>query len=355
MPSPEEPMRLSYSTLELLNLCERKLQLEKLLTAGETREESFHLSFGTAYGVGVQTYLETQDPELSLFKAWLAYYPVLEFGNKTVASCLLALRSSFPKLDDLLEDYELVYVEGKPACELSFRLNVNPSYYFVGYIDAVLRNRYTKKHYIFECKTTGLTIQDLSPLYKHSGQALGYSITLDKIVGKELSSYGVIYFVAQLQREFGQSTIHILPFEKTLMDRLNWFIVLGLDVKHLQEMEALQVFPRRGSSCLNFNKPCRHFGTCHLHSLDTPKAYEPDVTEYQFTYELDDLVADHIERVKNHVEPEPEPVKGLTLLSTTPVHQVAPSSKPPSIQELLAKRKGAASSNSKLGDTHVLC
>lgn len=289
--------RLSHSTLDTLNRCERKYQLERLLVSGD-REESEHLSFGHAFGAGVASYLSDQDAEKALFKAWLAYWPEVETEKKSQAICFLALQNAFRVLDDILQEYELVYFEGKPACELSFRLNIDEDYYFVGYVDAVLRHRYHGVYVVFEVKTTGLALLDLAPAYKHSGQALGYSIALDRIVGHELSSYGVLYFVAQLGKDINSPTkIHVLPFDKTLLDRLNWFVTLGLDVKHLHEMQELGIYPKRYTACLSFNKPCRHFGTCHLHSLDTPKVIEPDEVDYQFVYDLEELVADHLRRI----------------------------------------------------------
>lgn len=288
--------RLSFSTLDLLHSCERLFQLERLL-AGEREAESDHLLFGSAYGIGVASYLEHQDQDRALYEAWLAYWPELDSDKKSVWRCMQALLRSFSKLDDLLDDYELVYLQDRPATEMSFRLNIDQDYYYVGYIDAVLRHRYTKQYVVFECKTTGLGLYDLSPLYKHSGQALGYSIVLDKIVGESQTSYGVLYFVCQLGRNFQDITCHVMPFDKTLLDRLNWFIVLGLDVKHLKEMQSLQVYPRRHQSCLKYNRPCRHFGTCHMHSLDRPKPIEVDETEYQFIYELEEVVQDHLERI----------------------------------------------------------
>lgn len=296
------PVRLSYSTLELLNSCERKFQLEKLLTNGSEREESEHFSFGQGFGAGVASYLQHQDHDLALFHAWLAYYPEIETEKKNQARMSVALERAFFALDNVLQDYELVFFENKPACELSFRLDIDNDYYFVGYIDAVLRNRFTGRYMVFEVKTTGLLLQDLAPLYKHSGQALGYGITLDRIVGDNLSSYGVLYFVAQLGKGQRDCTIHVLPFNKTLLDRLNWFLVLGLDVKHMKEMEELSIYPRRGSSCLRFNKPCRHFGTCHLHSLDKPKPEELDTVVYQFVYDLTDLVQEHLQRLRDQPE-----------------------------------------------------
>lgn len=289
-------IRLSYSTLELVNTCERLFQLEKLV-AGATKEESEHLVFGKAFGAGVQSYLQHQDSDKALYEAWLAYWPIEESDKKDQARCCIALERAFTQLDSLLVEYELVGFQERPAIELGFRLDIDEEYYFVGFIDAVLRSRFTGQYLVMEVKTTGLLLNDLSPLYANSGQALGYSIALDKITGEKLTEYGVLYFVAQLGKSYGDVFIHSMHFDKTLADRLNWFITLGLDVKHLHEMAELGVYPRRGSQCLRFNRACKHFGTCQLTALDRPKVEEPDTNEYAFTFSLDELVQDHLERV----------------------------------------------------------
>jgi hypothetical protein len=290
------PIRLSHSTLQTLHTCERKFQLDKLLVTEVEREESEHMSFGKAFGAGVATYLVTQDANRAMFEMWLAYWPELETDKKSIARCTAALEVAIPKLDTILMDYEIVHFEGKPAVELSFRLDITDEYYFVGYIDAVLKNRYSGLHVVFECKTTGLALFDLSPLYQNSGQALGYSIGLDKIAGEKLTSYGVLYFVCQLGKDFTPK-IQVFEWKKTLADRLNWFISLGLDVKHLVEMSSLGVYPKRGESCLQYNRPCKYFGVCALHSVDVPKVIEEDTIEYQFVYQLEDLVQDHLTRI----------------------------------------------------------
>lgn len=297
MTQQKHPIRLSHSSLETLLSCERKFQLDKLLVTEIERDETEHTVFGKAFGAGIAAYMVSQDMNTALYEAFLAYWPVLESDKKSRARCWAALMASQQYLDNLLQDYEVVSFDGKPAVELSFRLNINDGYYFVGYIDIVLKNRWTGMHYIFECKTTGLGLHDLEPLYKNSGQALGYSIALDKIVGEEQSSYGVLYFVAQMDKTF-QAKIHVMPFEKSLTDRLNWFLTLGMDVQRLEHMAGLNVYPKRGSSCLKYNRPCKYFGICNLHGLDIPKAQEADPIQYDFTYDLQSLVEDHLSRLQ---------------------------------------------------------
>lgn len=289
------PIRLSHSTLELFNRCERLFELEKLLAGDSHNEESADLSLGTAYGVGVADYLINRDADRAIYKGWLAYWPEIETDKKSIPHMIAALKASFPYLDTILRDYEVVYFNGKPAAELSFRLNIDQHYYYVGYVDIVLRNRWDGVCIAVDAKSTGLGLLDLSPNYENSGQVLGYSIVLDSIVGKEQSSFAVGYFVAQLKKDF-EIKIHPLIFRKTLLDRFNWFLTLGADINRLKLASDLGFYPRRGGSCVKYNRPCRHYGVCQLTSY-SPKQLEEDTKEYDFVFNLDDLINDHIRRI----------------------------------------------------------
>ncbi len=294
-------IRLSHSALDVLHVCERKFQLDRLLVSElSEREEWPSTVFGRAYGEGVASYMTHQDPDLALFKTFMAYWPILEEERKTQEICMSLVLSSIPHLDNLLMDWEVATFNGKPAIELSFRLNIDSRFYFVGYIDLVLRNKWTGVHGIMEVKHTGLNIYDLSPLYQNSGQALGYSIVLDKIVGEAQSNYEVLYFAGQLGSGNGFSPkIHTMIYPKTLQDRLNWFITLGMDVERLHLMLDNNVFPLRGASCLQYMKPCKHLGTCNLHGLDTYKEEIEDTIVYDFNYQLDEVIQDHLIRISN--------------------------------------------------------
>lgn len=298
-------LRLSHSSLELFNTCERMFQLEKLLENPMEREESEHLSFGAAYGAGVATYLVTKSKEHAIYQTWLRYFPLVENSKNSKKTRSMAVHSiicSFRALDNILQTYEVAEFNGAPAVELSFKLNINDTKYFVGHIDVVLRNKSTGKYYILEVKTTGLQLLDLKPLYQNSGQALGYSIALDNIVGQELNEYGVLYFVAQLPQVNAQDNlvkVHTLPFPKTIVDRLGWFVTLGTDVQRLEVLESLNIFPKRGSSCLKYNRPCKYFGHCNMTHFDKKKdmSKEVDDVTYQFEYDLDELIDSHLKRI----------------------------------------------------------
>lgn len=291
-------IRLSHSALDTLHTCERMFQLDRLLVGDNQKMDYPDTVFGKAWGEAVASYLVNQDQDKAIFSLFLAYTPLLETEKKNLELAIFLFMRAILELDKILQDWEVVSFNGKPAVELSFRLDIDDMFYYVGYVDIVLKNRWTGRVAVLDNKTTGLLLHDLSPLYKNSGQLLGYSIVLDHICGEENTEYDVLYFVGQLARNrFLDSNCKLLSFSKNLQDRLHWFITLGLDVQHLTEMVGMGVFPQRGSSCLQYMKPCKHFGTCGLHGLDHPKELEEDLIEYQFTYSLESVIEDHIRRI----------------------------------------------------------
>lgn len=300
---PEEPfIRLSHSTLETINACERKFQIEKLLKGQPEREESVHFSFGHAYGTFVALYMMTEMFDYALYEGWLAYFPIIETEKKSQETYMELAIQSRPVLDQLLKEWEVAEFNGQPAIELDLRVDINEYYFYVGYIDVVLRNKKTGMYAILDAKTTGLTITDLEPLYKHSGQALGYSIVLDEIA-PDHSANEVIYLVGKLGRNVWESTTcEVYPFYKGLADRLRWFTTLIQDCNKITMAFDATNFPRRASNCLAYNKPCRFFGTCHLTTQDVYRDFkqdEKDKAGYTFHYHINELIGSTIARLEN--------------------------------------------------------
>lgn len=289
-------VRLSHSTMELIHTCERKFQLEKLLVTGKERDETADTTFGSAYGAAVQHYFVHQDKEQAIFELFMTFNWDIESEKKSLVKCINALEVSFPRVEQLLEEYDVVYFENKPATELSFCLLTDKPYYFVGYLDLVLRHKYTGKYIALDVKTTGLNLEILDPVYENSAQLVGYSIVVDAIAGEEQAEYDVMYFVCQVGQGYAPK-VQVLTYTKTLLDRLNWFLSLGMDIEKLERMKELNFYPMRGSKCLTYNRPCKYFHVCQFHSLDIPKPEEPDENEYQFIYNLQDLIDNHVERI----------------------------------------------------------
>lgn len=291
-------IRLSHSTLDILHTCERKFQMERLLLGESEKKDWPATVFGKSLGAGISTYLLTQDIDAAIYSAYMAYFPSLEDDKRTEEVAINMILNMQPHLDNLLQDYEVAFFNSKPAVELSFNMNIDSVFYYVGYVDIVLKNKWSGKYAIMENKTTALNLFDLSCMYQNSGQALGYSIILDAIAGEENADYEVLYFVGQLGSGNGFSPkIHTLPFAKSLSDRLNWFISLQLDVNRIKEMLEMNIFPMRGSNCLQYMRPCRQFGVCNLHGLDEYAPPLIDEITYDFTYNLDEVIANHLERI----------------------------------------------------------
>lgn len=296
----DEPfIRLSHSTLDTLYKCERKFEIDKLLTIGAEEEDSVHFSFGHAYGTFVATYLLTQSYNVALLEGWLAYWPIIETDKKNEATFIELAERSLPVLDELLLSWEVAsFANGEPAIELSFRIDVDSVFYYVGYMDVVLKHKSTGHYAVLDAKTTGLQLTDIEPLYKFSGQTIGYSIALDAIAGAELSEYQTMYCVGRIGRDpWGEGTrCELHEFDKRIVDRLHWFIGLMQDCQRMHLAMQLGHFQKRHNGCIVFNKTCRHYGVCHMTGSDKVRKFEKDEIEYQFRFKLEDVVQDLIVR-----------------------------------------------------------
>ena len=295
-------IRWSESTRGVFRICERLYELERLIP-GSDKEESWFFSRGHSFGKGVQTYLLTQDMDKALYQAWLSYWPQLEdhkTGKVTQARTLHALQCAKPAMDKLLEDYEVVSFKGMPAVELGFKLNMADDFTYVGFIDLVIRNKQSGLYCVLEIKYTGSWL-DPRAMFENTGQGTGYSIVLDRIAGQHTTEYGVLYFVCQdKEKEPKEMQFHTYEFKKTLKDRLDWFIGLGLDYEMHEKMRAINSFPKRGNACIRFNKTCKHFGTCGITAGERHKPWIQDPHEaagrYQFVYDIQEIVEDHLQR-----------------------------------------------------------
>lgn len=308
MPSKRDytthPYRLSDSTFDTLHACERRFQLDRMLinatVQAATSRGTPETVRGTAYGAGVQSYLIHGNMDRAIYDCWLAYTPMLEDPPKTFLSRTLNnLKQSQPVLDGIRKLYRIATFHDEPAVELSFRLNITENkWYYVGYIDAVLQEIATGVYVVFECKTTAAHYRDLTPLYRYSGQALGYSIILDQIAGQDLGSFATDYLVCRdLKAPNFVPEVQLMHFKWTLLDRLKWFFTLQMDVDKLEVMHTTELFPLRKNGCLRYGKVCPHFGFCHMLGGDTPRPIPQDKNEYSFTYNLEEVIANHVARI----------------------------------------------------------
>ena len=293
---------LSHSSRKTLNLCPRKFQLYRLSAATielekqKETEQGVTFAFGTAVGVGVASALEGKSEVqvwMDTFLSWdVDLLDETPRQKKSFWSACFAVQKfiELRKLG-LLEDYELVEYNGKPAVELSFQILLPGGYTYRGFVDAVLRHKTTGEILVLECKTSSGTANPA--MYKNSGQALGYSVVLD-ILFPKLSSYSVLYFVYETKSyEYKQ-----LPFEKSLLQRALWLQELLIDTEIITLYESYGVYPKNGDACFTFFRECEYLGLCTLDTENLTKPLtqqildeiEKDSKRYDFTIDFHDLV-----------------------------------------------------------------
>jgi len=298
----QDNLILSYSSLQTLSSCARKFALRKITPMDDIpRDTSAALSNGKAVGSGFATFLETGDLDLAMLEAWHHYYPPLEDNIRSIslaAKLVQTLGEHCTKR--ILTNWELAYFDGKPAVELSFGIKLAEGVYYIGFLDAVLRHKVTGELKVLELKTTSMA-NNLTALYKNSSQGISYGLIIDKISGDIQPSYEVLYLVAQLHRSKAEKfrpTIHELPFQKSMVDRLEWLIGLQLAVNQIEAYKEVNMFPRNGGSCMSFGLTCPFFGVCTLSASPVnPKEAEQKTTEVQFMFDLHELIQDALSLV----------------------------------------------------------
>lgn len=301
---------LSHSSRTTLHTCPRKFQLyrlssQKVLMADEKEvEQGVTFAYGSAVGVGIASTLEGKSEQQIILDTFLEWdVDLLDENTRQKKSFWLALFATqkFIAMRDggYLDDYELVVYNGKPATELAFQVILPEGYRYRGFVDAVLKHKLTDEVMVLECKTSSSNAQPAQ--YKNSGQAVGYSVVLDKIF-PELSSYTVLYLVYETKNyEYAQ-----LPFQKSLLQRALWLQELLIDTQIISLYESYETYPLHGESCYSFFRDCEYLSLCTLDTTNLTKPLtqelldkiEAEETTYEFTVSFEELVQSQIEKAE---------------------------------------------------------
>jgi PD-(D/E)XK nuclease superfamily len=295
--------QLSYSSVLTLHSCPRKFQLAKLRTTFRTEESeksNITFAYGHIVGEALQLAIEGRSEQEIIWRMFLGWHTDLFAEdpklNKSFFGAVIALKR-FLSLQSagFLKEYDLVYYNGKPACELSFAVHFPDGFRLRGFVDAVLVHRETGKVLVLECKTTGsATINPAT--YKNSAQAIGYSIVLDSIF-PNISSYEVLYLIYNTK----SGEYLPIPFQKTYLQRALWIRELLLDIETIKMYEEAEVYPMHGESCYSFFRECEYLNVCQLSTEYLTKpctADQEDKTEYQITLTLDDLLTTQLAKAE---------------------------------------------------------
>lgn len=233
---------------------------------------SVTFAYGHAVGAGIQFALNhTLSQNQVIFQTFLAWDADLADENtkqnKTFWEALAAVEKFIEMRErGFLQGWQLVWHEGKPAVELSFLIKLPGSFYYRGFVDAVLQHEDTGEIMVLECKTTSASSLNAAT-YKNSAQAIGYSIVLDHLF-PDKSSYDVLYLVYKTKsREYD-----MLPFTKSYLQRALWIRELLLDLDVINLYDNADIYPMRGESCYDFFRECDYLLLC---TLATEKLTDP--------------------------------------------------------------------------------
>lgn len=304
---------LSYSSLLTLHSCPRKYELYKLKATEDVdspaaeRNQNVTFAFGHVVGDAIAACFEGISEEQIIWRMFRGWHADLADSDdkrkKNFYFSVLALQRLISLREaGFLDEYELLWYNGKPATELGFKIYLPDGFIFRGYVDAVLRHKITGKILVLECKTSSAT--NLNPTtYKNSAQAIGYSVVLDVVV-PEINEYEVLYLI-YLTKNFEYES-HLFP--KSYSQRAKWIQELLLDVEVIKMYAEVETFPMRGESCADWGRDCEYLSQCTLSNKWITKPANEVAIEAEFnqTFDIHITLADLIEGQMKKVTQSPE-------------------------------------------------
>lgn len=271
-PSTGDPrlFKLSYSGNLTLHGCPRKFQLERYTAKVNVDidwRSSLTFQYGHTVGDAIAATVAGVSKDkilLDAFTGWkMDLFTENEKQKKSFTYALFAIHKFWAMQEEgFFEDFEIVYFHGRPAAELSFKIEFPNGFTYRGYVDLVVRNKVTGEYVILELKTNSGKWINTSQ-YKNSSQAIGYSVVLDAIA-PGLTSYTVEYLVWMTNLDRWEN----FSFPKTYMQRALWLRDRIWDNDQINTLIHTEgsygIWPMHGEHCTNYNKECAYMNTCHL-------------------------------------------------------------------------------------------
>ena len=283
----------SYSMQSELHACPRLFQFMKLradqsLEMLDEVEESGSVTFamGHAVGAGIAVYDKTRDLGNALFAAFLAWDIDLLAEHEHAPGKRKKLESfahacwavmqypNFIAEETDLEDYEVVQLEATVGVDFE------NDHYYIGHVDELLRNKYSGRFKVKENKTSGFASIDPA-LYSNSDQALSYSLIVD---AHGASEYEVQYTIYSKPEQRWLS----MDFVKSPHSKLEWLQGQALLSSDIDMYAEGNFFPKRGNSCMRFNRRCHLYEEC---DLSTDKIFGKRFSELRTCAGREDLEA----------------------------------------------------------------
>lgn len=267
---PLKNLTLSHSSRSSFRRCARLLEFGKFYGDSSEREEAFAAECGTALHVGFQNYLIYREENRAVFAFLLAYPHHLEFMrpenhyNRSLEACYATLMELLRS--PILDQYELVYIntrfgDTRPAIEVPFAIELTNSpidlpTYFIGFIDAILFDKYSGTYLVDDIKTTRVRITDYSARYEFDEQTVPYAIILEHILNQPINELRVSYLSAYI--DLTEAKVSMYNFTKTQDHIQDWYRGLCEDIGRIAKYYKKEWFPRatNGDTCFSYNRAC---------------------------------------------------------------------------------------------------
>jgi hypothetical protein len=254
---------MSYSMQQQLYRCPREFQFSKLRAATNAprleAEQSVTFAFGHAVGAGVAIYDQTRDMQKALFATFLAWeidlFAVSEKrgGKESFDEAMWAVESYATFFEEELSDLDDMELAG---IESTIAIDLENNYFYVGHIDELWKSKDGSRFLVKENKTDGS--KEIDPAkYSNSDQALSYSAAVAASGG---SSYSVLYTIYSKPE---QRWIR-MDFAKPKLARIHWLQDQGMTSAMVNMYADANFFPKRGGSCIRFNRRCHLYEECDM-------------------------------------------------------------------------------------------
>lgn len=294
-----ENLLLSYSSMNTLVSCPRKFEMYKFYQQPKRRFESIAMSAGQALHAGYQHYMIHRNPNQAMFELALNY-PVEHCwdwsDDRSLEACLSTLEAMIES--GCINSYDLLDIKcldgiTRPAIEVPFELVLEGvtlpdgrGISIIGYIDALVRQRFTGENHSLDIKTHRSNLFDRSPVYKFDTQQVGYGIILEHVLAHAIESFNVLYFDCYL--DLLAPRVEMYEYKKTAEDIQKWMMTKIMQIKNLVTYANIGFFPRSDNGCLSYMRPCHRLDICQIEDRellqimilgegepDEPKKFEP--------------------------------------------------------------------------------
>lgn len=298
---------LSYSRLNTLHSCARKFMLKELKQQ-RSNFQSIDMSYGSAFGAGVQELFRTGDLQRATIAAMAAWdFDEFEdpWGKKHAKSFWMCVESlqvfHDTQFQQLFCEYKLADIDGHAGIELFVYISIGESYSYQVHIDLVLQNRESNALAVAEIKTSGMPQQEAN--WGNSEQTLGYYAIIEVLSKRyNLPMEPVVYYITQttgcLDDSYKNHGFNIFRYEKELSNSANFVQHLITNIAVLEVYIQNQYFPKRGNACVTYGSPCEFYGLCDMASLlnaseATGQVYESLTRDdCDFVITLDEMITE---------------------------------------------------------------